>query len=57
MVFEKTLFFNSEPARRNNSSNKAEDFTVEIVPTIILDQNKNIRLGWCLLVLLIRGII
>jgi len=45
MVFEKTLFFNSEPARRNNSSNKAEDFTVEIVPTIILDQNKKYKVG------------
>lgn len=45
MVFEKTLFLNSEPARRNNSGNRAEDFTIDMTPTIILDQNKKYKVA------------
>ena len=45
MTFEKTLFFNSEPARKSNSFNTPQDFTVEFVPSLTLDQNKKYKVA------------
>ena len=43
MVFEKTLIFGSEPASKKNSNNKPEDFEINFVPTIQLDENKKYK--------------
>lgn len=45
MVFEKTLVLSSAPARIATSTNKPEDFTVQMRPTLNLDGSKKYKVG------------